>query len=72
MKSEAHLQLEDARNVIDERVFKVLLECFKHDQLLSHRLQFPVTLREKREGVVVCSGMSCRGLKTNITQHTGK
>lgn len=45
MKSEAHLQLKDACNVTDERVFKVLLQCFEHDQLLSHRLQFPITLR---------------------------
>lgn len=38
VKSEAHLPLKDVRNVTDETVFKVLLECFKHDQLLSHGL----------------------------------
>lgn len=48
MESGAHLQLEDVGDVVDEGALKVLLEGFKQDQLLSHRLQLPVTLRGKK------------------------
>lgn len=49
MKSGAHLHLEDVGDVVDEGALKTLLEGFKQDQLLRHRLQLPVTLRGKRD-----------------------
>lgn len=44
-----YLLFKDASNMADETVFKVLLQCFKHDQLLSYSLQLPVTLKDKRK-----------------------
>lgn len=48
MESGAHLQLKNVGDVVDEGALKVLLEGFKQDQLLSHCLQLPVTLRGKK------------------------
>ena len=72
MKNKTHLQLKDARNMTDERVFKVLLECFEHDQLLSHRLHFPVTLREKRREYHGTERHGLSWLQASIARHTGK
>lgn len=72
MRSGAHLQLEDVCNVTDERALKVLLECFKHDQLLSHRLQLPITLWGKKREHHGIEQHEWLWLQINIAQHTGK